>query len=67
MAYEFTEEQKMFKDTVRRLTKEKIAPWAAAIDHEGKFPKGIEAIAKVKKNINCHFDRREKSFDINTA
>src|SRR3990172_8045464 len=41
MAYEFTEEQKMFKDTMRRLTKEKIAPRAAAIDREGKFPRDI--------------------------
>lgn len=41
MAYEFTEEQKMFKDMMRRLTKEKIVPRAAAIDHEGKFPRDI--------------------------
>jgi len=25
-----------------------------------------EVIAKVTKSINCHFDQREKSFDINT-
>lgn len=41
MSYELSEEQKMFKDMVRRLTKEKIAPRAAAIDHEGKFPQDI--------------------------
>src|SRR3990172_7960280 len=41
MSYELTEEQKMFRDMVRRLTREKVAPRAAAIDHEGKFPRDI--------------------------
>ena len=41
MAYDLNDEQKMFRDMVRRLTKEKIAPRAAAIDHEGKFPRDI--------------------------
>jgi len=41
VAYELSEEQKMFQDMVRRLTREKIAPRAAAIDREGKFPEDI--------------------------
>lgn len=44
MSYELSEEQKMFKDMVRRLTKEKIAPRAAAIDHEAKFPEDIHKL-----------------------
>lgn len=35
------EEQKMFRDMVRRLTKEKITPRAADIDREGKFPQDV--------------------------
>ena len=41
MQYELNEDQLMFQDMVRRLTKEKIAPRAAAIDKEGKFPQDI--------------------------
>lgn len=41
MSYDLTEEQKMFREMVRRLTKEKIAPRAAEIDREGKFPSDI--------------------------
>lgn len=41
MSYELNDEQKMFRDMVRRLTKEKIAPRAAEIDHEAKFPRDI--------------------------
>lgn len=41
MSYDLTEEQKMFRDMVRRLTREKIAPRAAAIDHDGIFPEDI--------------------------
>ena len=41
MQYELTNDQKMFRDTVRRMAKEKIAPRAAEIDREGKFPYDI--------------------------
>lgn len=41
MQYELTNDQKMFRDMVRRMTKEKIAPRAAEIDREGKFPYDI--------------------------
>lgn len=35
---ELTEEQKMMRDSVRRIAREKIAPVAAKIDEEEKFP-----------------------------
>lgn len=41
MTCEFTEEQQTFKAMMRRLAREKIAPRAAAIDREGKFPRDI--------------------------
>ena len=44
MQYDLNEEQLMFRDTVQRLTKDKIAPRAAAIDVEGKFPHDIYEI-----------------------
>ena len=39
--YELTDEQTMVKDTVHRMTQEKIAPLAADTDKSGKFPHEI--------------------------
>ena len=41
MQYDLNDEQMMFRDMVRRLVKEKIAPRAAEIDREGTFPHDI--------------------------
>ena len=38
MARGLTEEQQLFQATVRRLSQERVAPRAAAIDREGQFP-----------------------------
>jgi alkylation response protein AidB-like acyl-CoA dehydrogenase len=38
MAYELSAEQLMFRDTVRRLAQERVAPRAAEIDRTGEFP-----------------------------
>lgn len=49
MAFELTEEQILFRNEVRKLAKEKIAPRAAEIDAEGKFPQDIyELLCKNK-------------------
>lgn len=36
--YELTEEQQLFRDTVRRLARERVLPRAAEIDATGQFP-----------------------------
>lgn len=38
MGYELTDEQKLFRDTVRRLAVERVEPRAAEIDRTGQFP-----------------------------
>ncbi|MDD5748463.1 MAG: acyl-CoA dehydrogenase [Actinomycetota bacterium] len=38
MQYDLTEEQKMFRESIRELAKEKIEPRAAEIDEKGEFP-----------------------------
>ena len=40
-SYELTDEQIMVKDTVHRMAKEKIAPFAADIDESAEFPQEI--------------------------
>jgi len=40
-SYQFTDEQKMVKDTVHRMAQEKIAPIASEIDQTGEFPLDI--------------------------
>lgn len=39
--YQLTDEQKMVKDTVRRMALEKIEPRAADIDETGEFPRDV--------------------------
>ena len=41
MQYEFTDEQKMLKETMRKLAKEKICPRAADIDEKEEFSRDI--------------------------
>jgi alkylation response protein AidB-like acyl-CoA dehydrogenase len=41
--YMLTDEQKMVKETVRRMAQDKIAPLAAAIDETGEFSQDIHA------------------------
>jgi len=41
--YLLTDEQKMVKETVRRMAQDKIAPLAAAIDETGEFSQDIQA------------------------
>lgn len=36
--YDLTEEQRMFRDTIRRMAQEKIAPRAAEVDRTDQFP-----------------------------
>lgn len=38
MPYQLTEEQEMMRQTIRRLTKERVEPRADEIDHQGVFP-----------------------------
>ncbi len=38
MTYQLTEEQQLFRDTVRRLAVERVLPRAAEIDRTGEFP-----------------------------
>ncbi len=38
MSYDLTEEQRMFRETVRRLALERVEPRAAEIDRTGEFP-----------------------------
>ncbi len=38
MPYQLTEEQEMLRQTIRRLTKERVEPRAEEIDHSGEFP-----------------------------
>ena len=44
--YNLTEEQQMVLNTVKRLAKEKVAPRAADIEKEGKWPKDIFELFK---------------------
>ncbi len=44
--YNLTDEQMMILQTVKRLAKEKVAPRAAEIDHEAKFPFDIYQLFK---------------------
>ncbi len=46
MGYGLTDEQKMFRDTVRRLAEDKVAPRAAEIDATGEFPWDIVDLFK---------------------
>lgn len=39
MDFEFSDEQKMLRETVRRYLRERIAPLAAALDRQGPLPK----------------------------
>jgi len=55
MQYELNEDQMMFQDMVRRLTKEKIAPRAAEIDAEGKFPHDIYDILCENRLLGISF------------
>ena len=36
----FTEEQLMMRDTIRKITREKIAPRASEIDETDEYPQG---------------------------
>lgn len=38
MQFDLTEEQKMFRDSIRELVKEKVEPRAMEIDEKGEFP-----------------------------
>ncbi|MGC8489139.1 MAG: acyl-CoA dehydrogenase family protein [Clostridia bacterium] len=38
MAYDLSDEQRLFRDTVRRLAKERVEPRAAEIDATGEYP-----------------------------
>ena len=42
--FELTEEQRMIKETVRRLGVEKLEPMAAEVDRVGEFPWDIMRI-----------------------
>jgi alkylation response protein AidB-like acyl-CoA dehydrogenase len=55
MQYELTEEQKIFRNEVRKLTKEKIAPRASEIDQEGKFPHDIYELLCKNKLMGVNF------------
>jgi len=41
MDFEFTQEQKLFRETVREFAKEKIAPFEAEWDRKGEFPRTL--------------------------
>ena len=44
MAYEFTEEQQMMREMVRKLAVDKVAPRAAEIDETNEFPYDIKEV-----------------------
>jgi alkylation response protein AidB-like acyl-CoA dehydrogenase len=43
-AYRLTEEQRLLRDTIRKLADERIAPRAADIDRSGEFPADVQAL-----------------------
>jgi alkylation response protein AidB-like acyl-CoA dehydrogenase len=48
MSYRLSEEQEMFRQTVRRFAEEKVAPRVAEMDREDNFPSDLyEEIAKM--------------------
>ena len=44
--YDFTDQQLMMRDTIRKITLEKIAPRASEIDETEEYPKDIEEILR---------------------
>lgn len=50
-----TQEQVLLKDSVRQLTKDKIAPRAAEIDEEGVFPRDIFELLAENELVGLYF------------
>src|SRR4030088_170566 len=44
MDFEFSEEQRAIRDTIRELVQDKVAPRAAEIDEKAEYPKDIEKL-----------------------
>ncbi len=55
MAYNLTEDQKMIVESIKRLTREKIAPRASEIDREDKFPWDILKLLKENNLMGIDF------------
>ncbi len=53
-AFDLTEEQKLFRQTVRELAEEKIAPRAAEIDEKAEFPWDVFEVLKKNDLLGLH-------------
>lgn len=58
MAYELTEEQIMIRDTVRKLSQEKIAPRAAEIDETAEYPWDVFEALKENGLLSVNFPKK---------
>ncbi len=55
MQFDLTEEQKMFRDSIRELVKEKVEPRAMEIDEKGEFPWDIVEIFRENDILGLPF------------
>ncbi len=55
MQFDLTEEQKMFRDSIRELVKEKVEPRAMEIDEKGEFPWDIVEVFKENDILGLPF------------
>ena len=58
MQYDLTEEQKMLRESVRQLAKEKIEPRAMEIDETGEYPWDILELFKENELIGLPFEEK---------
>jgi alkylation response protein AidB-like acyl-CoA dehydrogenase len=57
MPYITTEEQEKFRQTIRKLAEEKVAPRSAEIDRTGEFPWDIFEVFKANKLFGLHMPK----------